>query len=287
MLYKTIFQRFRSYVRSNPDYVYSAINSTAAYIGSYLLIYLINQLVTVLIASGYHIKTVMYYYGIRWAVSDFSRLWSKDSVITIFISGPATLFFLSLIFLFGIFDLLYYRSRSKIVFMWLFINSMSRILGGFIISNIIFLYSSNLVADFLYISLSEKVVIMIASIILIIILGYKLSGAFLLTSDDDDLILRPNRLKFLFFQALLPFFAGNIIMMLVNIPNLKFEEVFLYFFPLVFIIPVILNSPKPDFNQFEPAEHKILINRKLIVISLILLVAFRIVFNTGIHFGNN
>ena len=285
MLYKTLIQRIRLFVRENKEYVDSAINSSAAYLLAYNIVYYINQLVTVLIASGYNLKTILYYYGIRWISSDFSAIWTKDSVITTFISGSVILFFLSVLFIFLIMEMLYRRVNLKIFFIWLFVCSISRVIGGFIIWNLLFLYGSNLVADWMRIKMAGKMVISIIGIILTILSGYKLSGAFLLSSNDNNMILLKNRLKFLFFQTVIPWFAGGLIMLLINLPKVKGSEIFLYSYPLIFIIPAILNSPKVNIFQFEIETEKSKPSLIFIIITLSFLIGCRIVLFRGIHFG--
>jgi len=286
MLYKTLLQRIRLFIRENKEYVDSSINSSAAYILAYVIVYAIHQLVTVLIASNYNLKTILSYYGIRWITSDFSAIWTKDSVITTFISGPVILFFLSILFFFLVMDMLYRRVKLKIFFIWFLVCCISRIIGGFIISSLLFLYGSNLVSDWMRIKMAGKLVIFIIGIILTIISGYRLSGAFLLSSNNNNLILLQNRLKFLFFQVVIPWFVCGVIMLLVNMPMVKASEIFLYSYPLLVIIPVILNSPKVTLFQFEPEPEKSKPSWLLIIIAFVFLTGFRIALSRGIYPGN-
>jgi len=116
------------------SFLFVFLNSTSLFVISYLVMDLIFNISTCLVASRfYYIESVLYYFGIVFSIADGNPLWTVESVTTIYFTGPFfTLFLFGATFL-KLFS--YFRdeeSIQKLFFLWGFINALNLFLGGFL-----------------------------------------------------------------------------------------------------------------------------------------------------------
>ena len=72
--------------------------STAYYILSFLLIYVIYQVVTIIVATNFNIPVEWYYYRVKFPLSRDSYLYSRSALVAIFGSGPMASLLLTFLF---------------------------------------------------------------------------------------------------------------------------------------------------------------------------------------------
>jgi len=267
-------------------FIYTAINSTVVYMLSFLFIYIIYQLATVLVAAHFDLTSTLFYYGIRWPGPD-SSLWTFDSVIAIFMAGPviSLLLGLSLLALFYIFIVKDGFASLKLFFVWSYIHAFNMFFGAFIVG-VITEKGFGYAQDWLYLNTTDKYIISTISIFILALIGFLSTSHFLQCSLSNFIIRKDNRILFIISQVFIPWLLGSFLILLIKIPSNTYHES-LIFVPLVFVFLPIF----PNYFSFwtarikiPPKRRELQIEKTQIVILTIVMIIFRVVLNFGITF---
>ena len=267
-------------LKRNYHYIF---NSTLIFIISYIIVYFIYQLSVILNASLFNIDSILYYFTLDF--DDFSPLWTRLNIIFITFSGP----FISLViglFLFNyLFKLKRFKSLQKLFILWMSLHAFNHFAGA-LIFGIVTKDGFGYVVEWLFLGVIMKfILIFIASFILIII-GYQSASKFLSTSNSLDRVRTGVKNTFLFNQAFLPWLLGSLILLIIRIPN-NFNypyETFMFFSFAFIIIPVFFNDMAKPYRIYKKIRRKYSLNIGYIILFLLLLTAFRIGLDNGLHF---
>lgn len=269
----------------SPAYLAIGFNSLASFLFGYFAVLLVFQFSTVLAATNYRIHSLLDYTGISWITSDFSPTWTHDSVFTIFISGTLILVILSGILYFLLFDSLYVFLNAKLLLLWLFIHTIVRVSVSFVVGNIFNLYSSNLVADWLYMGFPAKFILSLIILSLLMASGAYFTGVVLLSSNSNRLVKRGRRKKLVYWIALLPWLMGSLIISLVYFPAGLDEELWILVGPFLFLAAVFVRCEHvtlyPIGDPDEP-DPPVTLRPSYFLIALAAILAFRLGLNWGI-----
>ncbi len=121
---------------------------------------------------------------------------------------------------------------------------------------------------------------------ILIIIGYQSASKFLSTSNSLDRVRTGVKKTFLFNQAFLPWLLGSLILLIIRIPN-NFNypyETFMFFSFAFIIIPVFFNDMAKPYRIYKKIRRKYSLNIGYIILFLLLLTAFRIGLDNGLHF---
>ena len=270
-------------------YTSIAINSTVLYVLTYLVALVIYQTATVMAASSYNIQLIDYYDHIFFLTTGKSLMWNKDSILTVFSSGPLVSVYFCAIFL-VIFLTKYSKEvKYKLMLVWAYLQLINRIICVFAVGLVLTLWGSNLLIDWLYVDKSMKILFFAFSLILLLIVGRISVGAFLYTASSP-MLLKNNekRLAFLIAQVFIPAVMGNIILFILLLPNINYLELLVALSTLIMIIPVFFSYKKFRVIDAitiinERTEDKYYsINRRYVIILLVFYIVYRLTFIRGI-----
>ncbi len=263
-----------------------SLNSTIIYIFAFLFVYFVYQFITAFIASQYHIRLIFYYDQLKFLTPDNSPFWYSDSAVTIFTAGPLVSAFMAFVFM-----MLYQKfanndSLIKLFFLWGALHFINRIIGSFVIGTIFFLYGSNLIADWMYLGMEIKIILVAAAIILLLAIGSYSVSAILASANSYTFLKLENRGLFIKNQIFKPWLFGSLILIILYLPKFPLHETLINVSMLIMLIPVYFkfdNVMLPDVEDEMPVYK---FSWRFLVFLIVFLTAFRIIFGKGIPFGS-
>ena len=260
------------------------INSTITYILAFLFTFFVYQAVTTISAASCNIHVGLKYNGIRFLTGDYSSLWTADSAFIVFISGPVVSIILGFVSLFISISLMGLKSNLKMFFLWTSLHFFNRVLSFFILGNILFLYGPNLILDWMYFDDAFKIVFSGIAFILLFIIGLLYTSSFLHSANNINLIKPAKRLAFLMSQALFPFLAGNIFILIFFLPKIPLVEILINLFLIVSIAPLFLNYRKFSIIDVDEPIKIYPVNMKYILFLAGITLLYRILLIKEISF---
>jgi hypothetical protein len=262
------------------NYFFYTINSVALFIIAYLLIYLIYQLTVLVVASRWKLDSVLYYFDL--AFNDYSPLWSRFNIIVVTGSGPVVCLLIGILFYRFIANRPKLKGFPKLFVMWTAIIGFNMFLGAFA-SGVSFDEGFGYVPAWLYLNVFWQIFVSLVFLFILGLIGYYSAPKFLDTSNSSYRVRPENKVKFLFYQVVLPWFIGVLIIILVKIPNnMPYDTANLI--TLMFaVVPVLFNRYARPTVLFSSERKPTRINWSLIAAFIVLLLAFRIGLNNGLH----
>jgi|DewCreStandDraft_4_1066084.scaffolds.fasta_scaffold59605_2 hypothetical protein len=261
------------------------INSTIVYVFSFLFVYFIYQFITAFIASQYHLRVIFYYDQLKFLTPDNSPFWYSDSALTVFGSGPLISIFFAFVFIMMYHRLSKDESLVKLFFLWGALHFINRLIGSFVIGTIFFLYGSNLIADWLYLGMEIKILLVTIAIIVQIVIGSYSVFPILVSANSFKLLKPEYRGQFVKHQVFYPWLFGSIILIILYLPKFPLHETLINITMLIMLIPVYFkynNIMLPSIDDELPVYR---LSWRFIVFLLVFLSFFRIIFGKGIQFG--
>ncbi|MCB2219188.1 MAG: DUF4670 domain-containing protein [Bacteroidetes bacterium] len=192
-------------------------NSLFMFMLSYLVIYIIGQLITVWAATTFDYKLIVFPYKIYYNID--SDQWTPDAVKILFSILPFTGLILGTI---GI--ILYSSKRNeagyfKLFFLWAFVHGMVMFFGSTLMGTLLN-QGFGWVIAYLYYRDTGKMIFSIISIFALFIAGTSITRSFLISGNAYFNFVKHENRKFLFLsQVLLPAIIGTGIMILLKIPT--------------------------------------------------------------------
>ena len=268
------------------DYLIHFINSTAAFISTYFIISILRSLAGILIAYECDINSLLFLNKIEFLVPQNSNLWTFDSTLSVFFSGPFFSFFLGAILS------IYYLTKRKrntffdIFLFWAFINAFGLFFSSVLadlITNTGIVYA----LDSMNFGHSIRIIIFISTIYLMIHLGALSIKVFVFSSDSVLIKTFRKRITYLISIILLPWFFGSLIILSIISPPFSKYYIFILLFMVLFLISVLY--PKNYSLKTENRIHKMnRINWIFIISNVVLILLLRYYLNSGINlFANN
>ena len=268
------------------DYLIYFINSTAAFISTYFIISILRSLAGILIAYECDINSLLFLNKIEFLVPQNSNLWTFDSTLSVFFSGPFFSFFLGAILS------IYYLTKRKrntffdIFLFWAFINAFGLFFSSVLadlITNTGIVYA----LDSMNFGHSIRIIIFISTIYLMIHPGALSIKVFVFSSDSVLIKTFRKRITYLISIILLPWFFGSLIILSIISPPFSKYYIFILLFMVLFLISVLY--PKNYSLKTENRIHKMnRINWIFIISNVVLILLLRYYLNSGINlFANN
>jgi hypothetical protein len=263
------------------EYLSIFFNSTGIFLFSYLIIYVLKEIVVVIAANGFNINTVIMYFDVDFLIR--SKDWTNEAVKVVYSVEP--LFTLILGFIALIFFSLAGKERwiFRLIMMWIFLQAFTQSLGAMIFG-ILLNKEFGWVLSYLYFDDTTKLLMVIGLVLGMLVTGLFLSR-FLLTTGNMyfNFLNRGNKMQFLISQILLPFIVGTGIIALIKQPLLNFLEVFSEGSMLLIICPAIIYARYSQELFFDEEPREIKVNWRWIVASLLMLILFRVYFGIGVR----
>jgi hypothetical protein len=268
-----------------------SINSLVLFLFSYLVIYIISQLITVWVASSFQYKTVLYYYKIYYDIE--SHDWNADSVKILFSIMPITGILMGSIFIILFSTIRNESGNLKLFFLWGFVHGMVMFFGSLLMGTLLNKDFGWVIA-YLYYRDTGKMIFSIISIFALISIGGLIAKSFLISGNAYyNFIDRSNRKFLLSGQVVFPAVIGTFILALIKVPDQFYfgtvDEMYYEFLKLftliILMIPLIISFRTYNEIYFDEEPRKINLNWKFLIATVILLLVFRFGLISGINFG--
>ena len=265
---------------------FAYLHSTAYFTLAFILIYIIYQVITILLASSYSIPIVWYYYQLKFPLYTYSPLYTRMAMVVIFASGPILSLMLAFVFLRMYFSKNYIARRFKLFFLWGFICGVNMFFGAYIsgfITRTEFIYTS----EWLFMShvfAVEEIVFAIIATVSLIIIGRIITPLFLLSSGSVTLIKPEFRLHFILSVVILPWITGMVILFLITLPNYYIPLIIKTITPGFILIPSIFlyNSQKFDnIHRSGVIQHNYF-RWSILIVAIAILFFYRLILSFGL-----
>lgn len=281
---KNIRKNIRTFRENAPKrrlFFLTCVNSTILFLLSYLVLFLISQAVTVLAARFYNYPTIVYYYEIFFNISEDS--WFHDSVKTIFSAGPVINFVIGITFIIIYSKIKEGTGTFKLFFLWGFLHAVNMLFGALLVGTL-FETGVGHVLSWMYIMDTGRVLFSIISIFFLIISGLVVTKPFLFSGNTyHNDINEYNRTSFILAQVLVPYLAGNVVLLLVRQPRFVFYDTFIVLTLIISILPVIATFRSYHELYFEEEEKKPKLAWKALLGLIFMLVIFRGLLSIGLR----
>jgi hypothetical protein len=261
------------------------INSTFLYILSYLLIYIVAQSITRIVASFENISSVLYYYEIHYLKNAYN--WDIFSTITVSSVTPVFGLITAFIFLTIVKKAKNIQPYTKLFFLWLIVHGFNLFIGG-IISGAFTGYGLGYLIDWMFWpNMLVYLILVLTGIILLGNTGFLFKGLFLSTSPSNYYTKKNNRLKYLVFTVFIPWLTGSCILFLVKYPEQKpqhedvmIHDTILLTTVLFILIPIAFHKiSKFHHGKFRVKDKKRKIHFVIMILTIIMLIIVRVGFS--------
>jgi hypothetical protein len=232
---------------------FSFLHSTAYFILAFILIYIIYQLITILVASSYDIPVIWYYYKLKFPLYSYSHLYTREALVIIFASGPVISLMLAFVFLKLFFTQNPVIKRFQLFYLWGFICGINMFFGAYIagfFTRTEFIYTS----EWLFMSNAfdfEEIVFTVISFSIMLIVGRIVTPLFLLSSGSVTFIKPEFRLFFIYGRVIFPWMAGMIVLTLITLPTWYFPLILKTITPVLILIPPLFLSNSLHYDNIH------------------------------------
>ena len=253
------------------------VNSTVAFVVSYLFVFYLNLFSIVFTAGMFDYDISFNFSHIIYHVKQTD--WTHDSVKVIFGSGPL------LTFIIGLLSLLAYASMSeetekiKLYLLWLSLNAFNYVFSGIIIG-IIFKVRIAHLFIWMYFNDSQLLMMAIVGFFGILITAFVMTRriAFSANIYFNDL----NERNFPFFimsQIILPFLLGVMLVVLYFVPQIHVMEMYVWIGLAIILLICSVNISNYDPVYFDEEERSIKVSWVALLISTLLILLLRFTMN--------
>lgn len=267
----------------------SFLQSTGFYLLSFMLIYLLYQVATIVATWSYNIPCVWYYYRIKWPMYTFSPLYTRAAMVSIFSAGPIIVFFATIIFFRMFFSNNSRLAEMRLFLLWCMVNGMNMFFGSYIVGFLTrteFIYST----EWLFMSKIydvEEILFVLIALVALLIAGRFTTRLFLLTSGSATLIKKQYRPFFILSQVFFPWLVGTGIFYLLTFPEHYLPLTLKTITPVLMIIPMLASAHSERYDEILNAGRlkRTYIRKGVLIFVVVLLFLYRLILNSGLHFS--
>lgn len=255
------------------------VNSTALYLISYLMVFLIHQAATVFAAVLFDFPLEINYTSINFLVYKYA--WTFDSVKIIFSTGPIICFLLSVFMLVVSIKFKEYDGYLKMFFLWGFVHSINLFLGS-AVAGALLGEGFGHVLIWMFMPDTGKLILTLSGLFGLAAIGFGITKLFLLSANTYyNKQESADRKAYLFQQVLLPFIIGTISIIAFRFP-LNYYEILRLLTPLIIILPSFINSDVFTVFYFDENQKTIKTSSSLVAAAIIIIVAYRVLLNSPV-----
>jgi len=265
---------------------FAYLHSTAYLVLAFMLIYVLYQVITILVASSYHIPIVWYYYRLKFPLYTYSPLYTREALVVIFAMGPILSLMLAFVFLKLFFTENVILKRFQLFYLWGFICGANMFFGAYIagfITRTEFIYTS----EWLFMSRmfdSEEIVFTIISLVMMLVIGRIVTPLFMISSGSVTLVKPGFRLFFMLSRVVFPWLTAVLVLFLITLPEYYFPLILKTLTPGLIVIPTLFM-----FNavQFENIHQSGIIQRNyfrwsVVIVAVAVLFFYRVLLTFGL-----
>lgn len=268
-------------------FIFVFLHSVAYFILAFILIYIIYQAITIVVASSFRIPVVWYYYELKFPLYTYSPLYTRAALVSIFAAGPIVSLMLALVFLKLFFTTHPFLKRFQLFFLWGFVCGINMFFGAYIagfFTRTEFIYTS----EWLFMSNVfdiEEIFFTAISVVMMVVVGRIATPLFLLASGSVTLVKPEFRLFLIFSEVIFPWMAGILILFLFTTPNYYFPLVIKTFTPGLILIPSLFlyNSLQyEDIHKTGVIQHNYF-RWSVVIAAIAILFFYRIILSFGLR----
>ncbi len=267
------------------EYVVIMLNSLMAFLIAYYFIMLSSKIASSVAALFFDIASVIYNGHISFIVIGDSG-WSFDAIKTVFSAGPIIAMLIGLVSILIFSQVYKERGVLKLVLLWVAIHGFNQIIMGTLVGSLMG-QGMGYVVMYAYFMDTDKLILSLSMIVLALILGWILVRVWINTANSYyTCLLSKDRVQFILVQVLFPYLIGNMIVLLVALPDFNLFEMVVNLSLLVFLMPTLLGAAKQPDCYFEVEEEiNVRWRYKMFIFAVVFIVGIRYILHFGIHFG--
>lgn len=263
-------------------------NSISFFVMSYLVLYILGELLTLYAAQTFDYNTILFYYKIYFNID--SDQWTPDAVKILYSMKPLVGLVLGVISMIIFSIIRNENSVFKLFYLWFFVHGMVMFFGSLLMGTLLN-QGFGWVIAYLYYMDTGKMVFSIIAIFALIVTGASIAKSFLITGNTYfNYVSVHNRKLLLISQVFLPALIGTIIISLMKIPNEYYytttEEVIYEILKVssivILIIPVLLTFSGLGTIFFDEDSRKVRFHWIYILLSLIIFFGYRFYLTDGL-----
>lgn len=260
-----------------------ALNSIAAFVSSYLVIFYINQFSFVLTAGMYDYPVSIDYASYFFHIEPYQ--WTHDAVFLIFSSGYILTFIFGLLSILAFYQIIADAIPFKVFFLWFALHASNFVFGGLMLGNLL-TEGIGHVFNWMYLPDTPRMIISLVGFFGLLITA--LFASRLVSISSNVYFEKYNERNAPFFitaQVLIPYVVGSILIFAYFIPKSLFHEQFGWIVLGVMILIFFLRSRYTDDLLFEEDDNRrIRLMKGFILFTVLFYVLSRMFFNNGITF---
>ncbi|MBK7027907.1 MAG: hypothetical protein IPH45_01260 [Bacteroidales bacterium] len=258
------------------------VNSTVYYLLAYFIIYFFFQLVTAFTASYFDIPAILYHNKVLFIVDAHS--WTFDSVKMVFSSGCTISLVFGLVGLVVFIKAMTLEGVLKLLFFWIFVHGLNMFVGSIVLGAFIY-EGMGYVYEWMYFKETERMLLLFLGLLIILGTGSLLVKPMYLSANSYfNSSRQETRRAFKLQQFIYPYLISTIIIIFIRFP-LSIYELLLIITPGFILIPLFLGFHRNTIFFFDEKEKSIRYMLRPMVVTIIALVAFRILLGIGIRIG--
>jgi hypothetical protein len=262
------------------------LQSTAYYVLAFLIVYVVYQMVTILVASVFDIPVQWYYYQLKFPLYTYSKLYTRPALVLIFGTGPIVSLTLAFIFLKAFFNKRSNSNHFQLFSLWGIINGTNMFFGAYIVGFLTrteFIYTSEWLLMSSVFDI-EEMLFTLLSIGMLLIIGRLLTPLFLVSSGSITLLTPEYRLFFVFSQVILPWIAGIGIFFLIVTPHYYIPFLLKTLTPGLIVIPSLFtyNTARNENIHTSGLIRRNYFRWSIVIAVIALLFFYRIALNFGL-----
>jgi hypothetical protein len=262
------------------------LQSTAYYVLAFMIVYVIYQLVTIMVASVFQIPVAWYYYQLKFPLYTYSKLYTRPALVLIFGAGPLVSLLIASLSLKSFFNRRSISNHFQLFSLWGIVSGVNMFFGAYIIGFLTrteFIYTSEWLLMSSVFDI-EEMVFTLVSMGMLIIIGRLLTPLFLVSSGSITLLTPEYRLFFIISQVILPWIAGIGIFFLIVTPHYYIPFLLKTLTPGLIVIPSLFlyNTARNENIHTSGLIRRNYFRWSIVIAVIALLFFYRVVLNFGL-----
>ncbi len=256
------------------------INSTVAFVVSYLFVFYLNLFSIVFTAGMFDYDISFDYSHIIYHVKQTD--WTHDSVKVMFGSGPLLTFIIGLLSLVAYASLSEEIDKIKLYLLWLSLNAFNYVFSGIIIG-IIFKVRIAHLFIWMYFNDSQLLMMAIVGFFGILLTAFVMTRRIAFSANIYFNNLNENNFPFFIMaQIILPFILGAIVVVLYFVPQIPVIESYVWIGLAIILIISSFMISGYDPVYFDEEDRYIKVSWMAFLISALLILTLRLAMNHDI-----
>lgn len=249
------------------------LNSTAAYIIAYLLIFYTNHFIKIALAGNFGYDVGFDHSQIFYYIEPHE--WTHDAVQLIYSVGPIMILILGGLALIAFWYYVQEQARVKILFIWISLHAFNFLFGSLMIGNI-FKEGVGHVFNWMYLTDTTKMIVALFGFVGLLGTAFTMSKPVALSANSYfNQLSERNFPFFITSQLLLPFIFGTLIYLAYFLPNILFQESYSWITMAFILVFITLRVSKMDTQYFDEEDRFIGASALMIIITILLVVSLR------------